>query len=177
MKLLNEKYRQGFYQRFATETDLNEVYSFFVNPFFGDAVLPQEEAKRILEKCPESLAVIREEESKELVGFYSIVSLNPNGYEGITTGLVSGTELNEKLVHDNKDKAYLAGIASFGNRAKVATLSFAYQHGIQFDEVVSVPVTEFGLHWAEKVGCSPLQASQSGLNALYTWRKAMQSAA
>lgn len=172
MKLLNTTLTRGYTVNYATNTELNEVYGLFINPLFGQAVLPQQEAQKILAKCPESLSIVRDEQTSELVGFYSLVNLNTEGYNKLTQQQISGVELTESLVvAGEKDKAYLAGIASFGNRAKVATLCYAYRQGIAFQEVVSVPVSAFGLHWAEKVGCFPLKSDSAGLNKLYTWKK------
>lgn len=172
MNLLNPRLQKGYFEKQATLEEVKALYNNFITPIFGDQVLSVDTAQTFQKNNADALRLVFEEGNEETpIGFYSIIPINQRGIQWIAEHDNSGAKLNEEHLAPSKDNSsgYIAGVAAFGLRARVATISFAYSFGIKFKEVLSVPVSEDGLHWVKKLGCEPYYKNKNGLKEIYTW--------
>lgn len=169
MKYAQEKYRAGFVEQNASVEQITDLYENFIYPLFGSEVMPLETAIMIQEKCPSALKLVFERNSdmKVPVGFYSMIPINDSALETVCRDF-GGSNLTLKQVDNSSHQSYLSAIAAFGMRARVATLSYAYSHGLQYQKVFSVPVTDEGLNWVSRMGFLPRDPNQSGIKQLYS---------
>lgn len=172
MNLLNPRLQKGYFEKQATIEEAKELYNNFITPIFGDQVLSVNTAQSFQKKNADALRLVFEEGNEESpIGFYSIIPINDMGIQWISENDNSGAKLKEEHVGNSTDTSigYIAGVAAFGLRARVATISFAYSFGVRFKEVISVPVSDDGLHWVKKLGCQPYYKNKDGLKEIYTW--------